>query len=57
MSMQRYTPLEFVGSAKDDLSKFPLAVKRAVGFALRAAQKGGKHPDAKPLRGYGGAGA
>ena len=50
------TPLEFVGSAKDDLSKFPLAVKRTVGFALRAAQKGGKHPDAKPLRGFGGAG-
>src|SRR5580698_6357174 len=41
-------PLEFVGSSKDDLSGFPLEVKRGVGFALRAARKGGKHPDAKP---------
>jgi phage-related protein len=49
-------PLEFVGSSKDDLSGFPLEVKRGVGFALRAAQKGGKHPDAKPLTGFGGAG-
>src|ERR1700722_11695077 len=49
-------PLEFVGSSKDDLSGFPLEVKRGVGFALRAAQKGGKHPDAKPLTGFAGAG-
>src|SRR5579872_4531924 len=49
-------PLEFVGSSKDDLSDFPLEVKRSVGFALRAAQRGGKHPDAKPLSGFGGAG-
>jgi phage-related protein len=28
----------------------------ASGFALRAAQKGGKHPDAKPLTGFAGAG-
>lgn len=26
-----------------------------MGFALRAAQNGTKHPDAKPLRGFGGA--
>jgi len=25
-------PLEFVGSSKDDLSDFPLEVKRSVGF-------------------------
>jgi len=50
------TPLEFIGSSKDDLSGFPQKVKSSVGFALRAAQKGGKHPDAKPLRGFGGAG-
>ncbi len=49
-------PLEFVGSSKDDLSEFPQEVKRSIGFALRAAQKGGKHPDAKPLKGFGGAG-
>jgi phage-related protein len=48
-------PLEFIGSSREDLSDFPAEVKRCVGFALRAAQKGGKHPDAKPLKGFGGA--
>ena len=43
------TPLEFVGSAEDDLFVFPPTVKRVIGFAIRIAQKGGKHPDAKPL--------
>jgi phage-related protein len=28
----------------------------AIGFALRTAQKGGKHSDAKPLKGFKGAG-
>ncbi len=49
-------PLEFIGSSLEDLSEFPAEVKRCLGFALRAAQKGGKHPDAKPLTGFGGAG-
>jgi phage-related protein len=31
-------------------------VKDVMGFALRAAQSGGKHADAKPLRGHKGAG-
>ncbi|HTF63548.1 MAG TPA: type II toxin-antitoxin system RelE/ParE family toxin [Edaphobacter sp.] len=47
--------LEFVGSSKEDLSAFPAAVKSCVGFALRMAQKGEKHADAKPLKGYKGA--
>jgi len=50
------TPLEFVGSAEDDLFVFPSTVKRVIGFAIRIAQKGGKHPDAKPLKGFKGAG-
>jgi phage-related protein len=50
------TPLEFVGSSRDDLSDFPNDVKRCIGLALRRAQKGGKHPDAKPLKGFKGAG-
>lgn len=49
-------PCEFIGSARDDLSAMPLEVKRVFGFAIRAAQRGSKHPDAKPLRGFGGAG-
>ena len=50
------TPLEFVGSSRDDLSSFPDDVKRSIGLALRAAQKGGKHRDTKPLKGFKGAG-
>lgn len=50
------TPLEFVGSSKKDLSAFPDSVKLCIGFAPRIAQKGGKHPDAKPLREFVGSG-
>lgn len=50
------TPLKFISSSKEDLSGFPQNVKDVIGFALRVAQKGGKHPDAKPLSGFGGAG-
>jgi phage-related protein len=49
-------PLLWVGTSRDDLNLFPDEVKRVVGHALRAAQRGGKHADAKPLRGFGGAG-
>lgn len=48
--------LEWIGSAREDLKTFPQEVRRFMGFALRAAQRGGKHPDAKPLRGFSGAG-
>ena len=40
----------------DDLRAFPEAVKQTMGYALYLAQTGGKHPDAKPLGGFGGAG-
>lgn len=49
-------PAEFVGSAKDDLSAFPREVKIAMGYAIHTAQIGGKYPNAKPLKGFGGAG-
>ena len=49
-------PVLWIGSAKVDLSNFPEDVKDAMGFALYVAQQGGKHADAKPLRGFGGAG-
>ena len=49
-------PLIWIGSAKKDLRTFPEEVKDSMGFALYVAQQGGKHPDAKPLRGFGGAG-
>jgi phage-related protein len=49
-------PLFWMGSSLDDLSGFPLGVKKVMGFALRQAQKGGKHVNAKPLKGQKGAG-
>jgi phage-related protein len=49
-------PLEFIGSSLDDLSDFPLPCKREIGLSLRAAQKGEKADNAKPLQGFGGAG-
>ena len=49
-------PVVWIGSTRADLSSFPEEVKDAVGFALYVAQQGGKHPNAKPLRGFGGAG-
>jgi phage-related protein len=49
-------PVIWIGSAKTDLSGFPEDIKDAMGFALYVAQQGRKHPDAKPLRGFGGVG-
>jgi len=49
-------PVVWVGSSRSDLASFPEDVKDAIGYALYIAQRGGKHPDAKPLKGFGGAG-
>ena len=49
-------PLFWVGSSREDLSGFPEGVKHVMGFALHLAQTGAKHPDAKPLKGFKGAG-
>ena len=49
-------PLFFVGSSREDLRDFPEEVKDATGFALYLAQLGDRHPHAKPLHGFGGAG-
>jgi len=46
-------PLYWVGSSLKDVGRFPFEVQRNVGFALSAAQFGGKHPSAKPWRGEG----
>lgn len=48
--------LIWIGSSRQDLVAFPDEVKRVMGFALFQAQEGGKHPDARPLKGFGGAG-
>jgi len=46
-------PLHWVGSALKDISRFPPNVQRSLGFALSAAQFGGKHLAAKPWKGDG----
>jgi len=48
--------LVWLGSSKKDLLDFPDSVRGEMGFALYVAQSGRTHPNAKPLRGYGGAG-
>jgi phage-related protein len=49
-------PLIWIGSSRKDFGDFPDAVKDRMGYALYVAQLGGKHIDAKPLKGFGGAG-
>lgn len=49
-------PLKWVGSSKRDLDVMPEEVKDLFGHAIDLAQAGGKHPDAKPLAGFGSAG-
>ena len=46
-------PLYWIGSSLKDIARFPSAVQRMVGFALSAAQYGGKHRAAKPWKGEG----
>ncbi|MEI7999374.1 MAG: type II toxin-antitoxin system RelE/ParE family toxin [Candidatus Omnitrophota bacterium] len=48
--------VSFVGSSRDDLKEFPEDVRQDIGFALYQAQSGGKAANAKPLKGFGGAG-
>jgi phage-related protein len=49
-------PVIWVASSRKVLKSLPKEVRRVVGQALFDAQMGGKHPDAKPLKGFGGAG-
>jgi phage-related protein len=53
------TPIKavvWVGPTRKELRAFPRPVQRAFGLALYAAQIGETAPDAKPLKGFGGAG-
>jgi phage-related protein len=49
-------PVRWVGSSRKDLRDFPKGVRQTFGQALFDAQTGSKHPDAKPLKGFKGAG-
>ena len=49
-------PLHWIGSSRDDIRDMPEDVKDEFGHALDQAQAGEKHPGAKPLKGFAGAG-
>ena len=48
--------MSWVGSSLDDLKDFPDEVRQGIGYALYLAQCREKHPSAKPLKGFKGAG-
>jgi phage-related protein len=48
-------PVKWVGSSLKDLSGFPAEVRREIGYAIYAAQKGETDPAAKPMKGFAGA--
>jgi phage-related protein len=49
-------PVDWIGSSYKDFRAFPDDVQDHMGYALHLAQTGDKHQDAKPLKGFGGAG-
>ncbi len=51
--MQLPKPVEWIGSSKADLKRFPGPVQDRMGFAIYRAQLGRQHRDAKPLKGFG----
>jgi phage-related protein len=46
----------WIGSSLEDLKSFHDSVKQTMGFALFQAQRGGKHVQAKVLKGFKGSG-
>jgi len=52
--MSQIKPIVWIGSSHKDLSEFPRAVQREVGYALWLAQSGEKYEKTKPLKGFSG---
>jgi len=52
--MDQKKPIIWVGPSKKDFMEFPNEVRKEMGHALYVAQKGEKHRDVKPLKGFGG---
>ena len=48
-SMSKPKPVEFRGSALEDLRTFPLVARREAGFQLDQVQQGGEPDDWKPM--------
>lgn len=55
MNIELPKPLTWIGTSKKDLQKFPDDVKQMMGYAIYLAQKGEKHQDTRPLKGFGSA--
>jgi phage-related protein len=49
-------PVIWIGSSRREFRALPDPVNSHMGYALYVAQQGSKHRDAKPLKGFGGAG-
>jgi phage-related protein len=56
MNTEKDKRLDWIGSAREDIHKFPEDVKDDIGYALREVQQGKKPASAKPLKGFKGAG-
>ena len=54
--MEPRKPVAWIGSSYKDYRSFPGPVQDMMGYALFLAQTGKMHSDAKPLKGFGGAG-
>jgi phage-related protein len=53
---QKHKKIVWIGSSRKDMMALPRAVQRTFGYGLYLAQLGDKPPDAKPLKGFHGAG-
>src|SRR3954462_8546632 len=56
MELPAPKPVIWIGSSRRDFRALPEEIKSRMGYAVYVAQLGGKHRDAKPLKGFGGAG-
>ena len=54
--MDDLKPVAWIGSSHKDFRLFPDPVQDVMGYALFLAQTGKMHGEAKPLKGFGGAG-
>lgn len=54
--MEQQKALYWLSSSKKDLIAFPEEAQDVFGYALHLAQEGKKHEQARPLKGFGGAG-
>lgn len=56
VSVGKAKDLFWMGDSRKKLKGFPEDVREVMGYGLFLAEKGRKHPNAKPLKGFSGAG-